>query len=158
VVYVATIETAASTQKSSPLATELKVSKGLIYKFELYFPPGPSGLVGVRVLQGSHQLYPYSIDEWFLGDREKIEFDDLMIIGNEQTILVIETYNLDDTYQHLIQLRLGILTQPEYIEHYLPSVERANYESFMRKLSERQEAEHQERLEKIIAGLPGGEG
>lgn len=119
-IYVRTITTPAATSESVPLETRLKVSKGIMYQAECMFPPGPSGLVGVRCLVQNVAFFPSTREEWLIGDAVTISFPDLrefVIDGNE---IVIQTYNTDDTYEHLIQLRFGIVSRRDFIERFLP--------------------------------------
>ena len=114
-VYSATITTEAATVEEAPLVTNVKVTKGVLYRFEIYFPPGPSGLVGVQIRYHDQQLYPVQRDEWFIGDNVTIGFDDLYGVDTPPFIFEIRTYNVDTDYDHLVQLRMAIVSQEEYM-------------------------------------------
>jgi len=115
VVYSATITTEAATVEEAPLVTNVKVTKGVLYRFEIYFPPGPSGLVGVQIRYHDQQLYPVQRNEWFIGDNVTIGFDDLYGVDTTPFIFEIRTYNVDTDYDHLVQLRMAIVSQDEYM-------------------------------------------
>jgi len=118
VVYTATVTTVANTSDSSPLVTNIKVTRGVLYRFEVYFPPGPSGLVGVQVRVADHQLYPVQREEWFIGDNVTIAFDDIYEMANENSLLTLRTYNTDTLYDHIVQVRFGLMMLDEFYARY----------------------------------------
>ena len=117
-VYTATITTPANTTLDTPLITAVKAHRGVLYHFEVYFPPGPSGLVGVQIRVGNVQLYPVQREEYFIGDNTTIAFGDLYELKNETGIVAIHTYNVDTDYEHLVQVRMGIMSHDEFFIRY----------------------------------------
>lgn len=115
-VFSKAVTVAASTLSATPLITPWALMSGLIYRFELTFPPGPSGLVGVALKEASHKLYPIDDDEYLLGDNITIAFDDLYMFEIATKQLEIVAYNNDDYYSHTFYCRLGIETNPELIK------------------------------------------
>jgi len=120
VVFVSTITTPKDTASTASQETVVKLTKGLIYKFEIFFPPGPSGLVGVSICQADMQLYPRQRDEWFLGDNITVQFDDTYFLSSPPWELRLKTYNIDDTFDHTVQVRIGLMTEMEYLARYAP--------------------------------------
>ncbi len=123
-VYTKTVTTPANTTEANKVRTQLKVVRGLIYRFELYIPPGASGLVHTYLMDSSTPLYPSTPGETFFGDGITISFEDLYEVNSEIRLLDIWAYNLDDTYDHMIQVRLGMVSKDEYIARFLPSYAR----------------------------------
>jgi len=115
-IFVRSVVTTKSTVASKPLITPWSIAIGLIYKLEIMFPPGPSGLVGVAIHNASHRIYPADSDQWFIGDNVTISFEDEQPFDEETKQVEIHTYNLDDYYSHEIQIRLGIITDTELIK------------------------------------------
>lgn len=113
-VYTSTITTAANTAQASPLKTTVRVTVGMLYQFEVYFPPGPSGLVGVQIRYKNVQLYPVQRDEWFIGDNVTISFEDIYELSAAPFDLDVLSYNLDTEYNHLVQVRIGLQTVEEF--------------------------------------------
>lgn len=117
-VYSASITTVSGTSESDPLITDIKAVRGILYKFDVYFPPGPSGLVGVQFRVADHQIYPVQRDQWFLGDNLTISFEDVYELSNPNAIVSVRTYNADDTYDHLVQVRFGLMMHDEFFARY----------------------------------------
>jgi len=138
-IYTLSITTPASTPKSSPQKTTLRVTKGLVYQFELEFPPGPVGLLGVAVFDGNYQVWPSSRGEWFASDAYTISFPDLYLKEAEPFQFDIYTYNEDDTYAHWCQVRLGMVSKEEYIARFMPTVGFDYFANLLRELERQQE-------------------
>lgn len=115
-ILVKTITIPKNTSIASALRTKWKIIAGLIYKFEIDFPPGPSGLVGIAVVDGDSRLYPFGEMEYFIGDNATISFEDEHIFTSATATLDILAYNLDDFYDHTIQVRVGILSDETMIK------------------------------------------
>lgn len=121
-VYVKTVTTPANTQKSTPLRSEIKAISGVIYQFDLYFPPGSYGLAGVKVWNANVALFPIDRDEWFIGDNATVRFDEIRELAVAENVLDVYTYNEDDTYEHVIQVRIGIATAEQWEARFAPGV------------------------------------
>lgn len=115
-----TITTAANTAETSPQVTTLAGMKGVIYRAAVVFPPGPSGLVGVRIFDAATQLYPFTPGQWLRGDNVGVDFVDAYRKDNPPFVFRIHTYNLDDTYAHECTVRLWIATTEEEISAFIP--------------------------------------
>ena len=150
-IYALDIKTPAKTQKTDPLITDLKVTKGLVYRFELTFPPGSMGLMGVKVFSGNFQVWPSSRESWFRGDDSPIEFDDTYLVDVEPFLFQIATYNIDDTYDHEVFLRLGLVSEDIFMARFLPSYA---YEDYKKMLVELQREQKERRAEVLAAPFP----
>ncbi|KKM79601.1 hypothetical protein LCGC14_1348350 [marine sediment metagenome] len=122
-VYTASITTPKITYpRTSPLRTILPINKGLVYKVEFDFPPGSAGLLGCMISDGGFQVWPSSLGSWFTGDSIVIGFDDVYLKESAPYQFNIFTYNDDDTYEHLIHVRIGLVTNEIFMARFLPSM------------------------------------
>ena len=119
-VFSTRVTTPANTTENNPMDTVLKCSSGLIYQVEIMFPPGSSGLMGVRIRSQNVSLYPRNRDEWFIGDNYVYSFPDLFELYVDSNEINIMSYNVDTDYAHLCTVSLGIVSRADYIEHFLP--------------------------------------
>ena len=106
--YSVSLAIPSSTSSSSPASTTVKVSAYTLNVYEIEFPAGCAGLVGVSVWQGGHQLYPSTEGQWFVSDNFIISRDTYLDIHRGGNVLTIKGYNSDDTYAHTIQFRCSI--------------------------------------------------
>lgn len=121
-IYTKTVSVPALGDAANPLSTDIPVTNGLIYKVEFYFPPGSSGLLHCWVKDGSYSLWPSEPGESFSGDNSLISFDDKYFIKAPDHRLKLWYYNLDDTYCHEFQVRVGQVLQEVFIASFLPSM------------------------------------
>lgn len=120
-IYSVNILTPENTPIIEPKKTIIKLSRGLIYQFDIYFPPGSSGLMGIAVFEVNHQLYPFNTGSFFLGDNVTLTYPDLHELTEEQNELTIHTYNLDTDYEHLLQVRFGLVARTDFQSAFVPS-------------------------------------
>lgn len=119
-VYTKTITSPSGGSAANPTLDRMAVTKGLIYQFDLYFPPGSSGLLHVRIADGAAPLYPSEPSEWFFGDNGLITFPDRYFIQTPDQLLQVWHYNTDDTYDHTFQVRIGQVLAEQFIASFLP--------------------------------------
>jgi hypothetical protein len=157
-VYVKTVTTSAATQQATPLESFIDVSRGLLYRAQVMFPPGCNGVVGVKVFEGGHQMFPASLDEWLIGSNETIDFEDLYFITIEKTRLRILTYNTSVFHSHITIVRLGVVGRPEFIAHFLPTVGYSDLEKIIEEVTAQKQAENIKSALDLAAQLPEEEG
>ncbi|HEU5219175.1 MAG TPA: hypothetical protein VFU23_10980 [Gemmatimonadales bacterium] len=93
------------TPQSAPVTVPLPFDDGNVERIELRWPPGPAGLVGLRIRHSSQVVIPYSGTAWIVSNDEPIYWpvegypatDKWDVIG----------YNTG-AYPHTIQVRLLI--------------------------------------------------
>lgn len=138
----------------NPNQYELDISQGLVYRVEIVFPPGSFGLTGIRVFDGGYQLWPSNRNKWFRGDNVKIEFDDLYLKDEPPSVFLIECCNKDDTYEHVVFVRVGITSKKAFQARFLPTVAYDYYKQMLQDIHKEQEQERerqrQETLETIL--------
>ncbi len=120
-IYTANITTPASTTKAAPLITRLKVTMGLVYRVEFYFPSGSAGLLGVCVSDGLYQAWPTSIGQYFVGDDATIAFEDMLHKEAAPFEFQIITYNLDTLYEHFVSVRIGLVSKEVFLARFMPT-------------------------------------
>lgn len=140
-IYQASIVTAKNTAASAPKHTVLAVTAGLVYRVEFHFPSGSAGLMGVAVFDGLFQVWPSTAGQVFVSDNETIAFDDLYLKEKAPFQFDIYTYNTDDTYDHVFDFRVGLVSNEVFMARFLPY---KSYDYFVRLLE-------QMRTEKEIA-------
>ena len=152
-IYTANITTAAGTLQAAPKRTTLQVTKGLVYRVEFYYPPGSLGLMGVAVLDGLYQCWPSNPAEFFISDNETIGFDDLLIKEAAPFEFTVLTYNEDDTFDHFVAVRVGLVSKEVYLARFMPT---KSYEYLadllLRLATERKELEMLQR--ELISDAP----
>lgn len=120
-IYSKHITTVKDTAKTVLKRTVLNVTKGLVYKVEIYFPSGSAGLAGVAIFDGSYQCWPSTPGEYFIGESQLISFDDLYLKEAAPYTFQIFTYNLDDTHSHAIGVRIGLVSQDAFLARFMPT-------------------------------------
>lgn len=111
----------------------LHITRGLVFKIEFYFPCGSAGLMGVAVFEGSYCIWPSNIGHFITGDDLLISFDDLYLKEQPPYQFEIYIYNLDDTYNHALDVRIGLVSKEAYQARFLPN---KSWEYFAAMLSE----------------------
>ena len=159
-IYSKDITTAASPAftKVAPKVTELNITKGLIYRVDITFPQGSAGLLGVCIFDGGFQVWPSSIGEWFSGDGLGIRFEDIYLKNAAPFKFLIKTYNDDDTYEHLVNVRIGQVSKEIYMARFLPHLSYKFYTDMLKQLqveqSETQATQKQDILSNPFPFLP----
>jgi len=111
-IYIYEITTPSNTPKESKQKTVLQLEKGIIKSVEVFFPPGPAGLLKVQICQGVHQVFPKNTDGYFSSDHETIKYNDEYALLEPPYQLEAYTWNEDDTYAHMCQIRFLIAPVP----------------------------------------------
>ncbi len=108
-IYRFGITTPANTASTAKKETRLKIASGIVHQIDIRFPPGPQGLLHIHINDALHQVWPINPDEDFAAAGEVISFREFIPILTEPYELQAFTWNEDDTHEHLVIVRLGIL-------------------------------------------------
>lgn len=154
-IYAFDITTPANTTQANAVRTPLRVTKGLVYQVEVEFPPGPLGLCHVSIHDGGYQIWPSNREFDFHGDNGYITFPDTYLKMVEPYEFTAMTWNEDDTYQHQIHLRLGMVSDEVFMARFLPTL---SFDKMLSVLAEAQKRQEEEREKVIAAPLPWKEG
>jgi len=156
-IYTKTITATKGGSASTPVLGRMAVTRGLIYQFDLYFPPGSSGLLHVRIADGSYPLYPSEPSEWLFGDNSLITFPDRYFIQTPDQVLNIWYYNTDDTCDHQFQVRIGQVLAEQFIQSFLPGYGQKDTATQIAEMIAQQEEQKRlgaEALVKYFTGNP----
>lgn len=154
-IYGEVITTLAERSIASPLETRIDVVKGFIHHIDVVFPPGPSGLVGLRVLAGVFQIHPVSYGQWFVGDNIHFDHEVSFYLENPPYELTVQTYNVDTAYPHDVEVWFGIVLEEEFIARFAPGVSAKLFAEQIRGVFEEQEAKREAALLAAQAGAAG---
>lgn len=96
------VTVAAGTAIAAPQTTTLNWTDGVVERIEVRVPPGPSGLVGFRILHSGQQVIPFRSTDWIITDDEVLSWD----VANYPTgnKWAIRAYNVD-LYSHTLYFR-----------------------------------------------------
>jgi hypothetical protein len=136
----------------------MPVTSGLIYQVEFYFPPGSSGLLYACVKDGGFQIWPSEPGEWFFGDNTLISFKDLYYVSAPNHNLDVYSYNLDDTYDHIFQVRIGQVNDPAFISSMLPSIAQGSMEESIAAIIASQDMSYEATRARVLAQADEAEG
>ena len=155
-IYTATVTSVKDTASTSPDKTVLQVSRGLIYKIDVYFPPGSAGLMGVKIMDSIYQMYPSTPGTWFVGDNNTISFDDVYLKESGPYVFDIYHYNTDDTNSHSVIIRIGMLTKTRYMARFLPDLSFTAMKDYFAGIAAEQELIQQAAVDELLEN-PFGE-
>jgi len=108
-IYRWKITTPANTTEANAEETILQLGRGIIHKLDIVFPPGAQQLHHIQISRAKHQVWPTNIGESFASDGEPITFREALIMDQEPYQLEVKTWNDDDTYDHALLIRIGLL-------------------------------------------------
>jgi hypothetical protein len=158
VIYLAEVVTPANTTASSPLITTLKVTKGLVYKFNLYMPHGAMGMHYLQVFDGGYQLWPTTPGAAFRGDGIQVDFDDIYSKTTEPWEFKVKSWNTDTTYEHTVWISVGLVTEEAFMMRFLPGMTYERMLETLAKLEAQQAEQKAALLAQPFSWLPALEG
>ncbi len=150
-IYSATIERDEGGSKQSPIKTALKVTNGLVYRVEVSFPPGSAGLMGVAIFDGSYQVWPSTIGEWFTGDGLNIGFEDVYLKPAAPFQFDIYAYNEDTKHPHTVVVRVGMVSKDIFMARFLPHLSYKFFEQMLDNLQQKQTEQSEEQRQQLLA-------
>jgi len=106
--YSYAVKTTANTSKANAVETRLKLTAGTIKQVWMVHPEGCHGLAYAAIFLGGHQLYPHNPDEAYHGNDVPMIFEDNFELESP-AVLTLKTWNLDETYDHTLYLRITVL-------------------------------------------------
>lgn len=102
-----TITTPPNTTAAAPQSTNWTVGNGVVSRVDIVIPPGHQALTGVQLLWGGRQVLPYDGSEFVSGDSDEITVELGLYVHTG--IVVVRTFNLDDTFAHSHILRAYVV-------------------------------------------------
>lgn len=101
----------ANTPQASPHIEDIKLTRGVIHRVEIGFPRGCAGLAHLQIKRSVHQVWPTNPQGSFKTDGYTIAFNEFHKFFSEPYTLTLVGWNLDDTYPHTLEVRIGILPE-----------------------------------------------
>lgn len=113
----------ANTTKGQPRVGILPVTKGLAHSLTVSFPAGCCGLAGIAIYDGLYQVWPSTPDCWYTGDGAEIHVMDLYLKQSAPFLFQVKGFNTDDIYQHIISVKIALVSGLHYMAHFLPHIQ-----------------------------------
>jgi len=104
-----------TTNAATTQTTRKSIKGDYITYVNIRFPPGPQGLLKVKLYYGDTQLFPEEDDTYFAGDDEVIAWNEFLPIPERPMPLTIVTQNDDDTYAHSVYIRLATMYERQLL-------------------------------------------
>ena len=110
--YIYYASTPINTPIASPLVTDCALTNGFITNMLIVIPAGCVGLVGVQLQYASRQFFPINLNKWLTGDGLEVIFGENLDLTTGSRTVQLLTYNLDDTYQHTVEVVFTVEQMP----------------------------------------------
>lgn len=136
----------ANGSESNLVSQRLKVSLGLVYKVELFFPAGCAGKARVVIKDGNYQVWPTTPNDYFRGSNQLLQYDDLYFKNIEPSEFQVVGFNDDTVYAHSVIVRIGLVSEEQFKARFLPNYNIKEQIDYLEKLKEEQERIRQETL------------
>lgn len=107
-IFIFPITTPANTPVTAKQKTVITLAAGTITHVEAQFPPGVNALAHIQITNGLHQLYPTNPEADVATGAETVSWDDSLEIKSGSTTLYAYTWNIDDTFEHTITVRVEV--------------------------------------------------
>ncbi len=98
-----------NTDMLSAVNEEVIVHPGRLVRVQFMFPGRCAGLARCRVQWGEVNLWPSNPNGYISGDGMNLDFEEDLLLGNNQLRFRLVAWNMDDTYSHTITLRLNVV-------------------------------------------------
>ena len=154
-IYTATITTDANTAEVDAKETVLRVGKGLVWRIEVEFPPGCAGLAHLKMHDGGYQVFPATPGESFASDGTVIGFDDLYLKDSAPYEFKITTWNVDEAWDHTLQVRVAMASSEAFMSRYMPSISWDKFNKVMENAAKSQDAEKKAQMAILTEELGG---
>lgn len=99
----------ANTAKATPHEEQVKLSYGVIHPVHIGFPSRCAGLAHIVIREGGHQVWPTNKGGSYNADGYTIPIDDYYELFREPYILTLVGWNLDDTFDHTLEVRFCVI-------------------------------------------------
>lgn len=109
----------ANTPASAPATETLPIHPGVVNQVDVVFPSGCAGLAHFQVHLWNTQLWPSNVNSDFSGDGVHISFTEDFEVVDLPFELTLIGWNLDDTYQHTVTLRVQITPKQQTLRYAL---------------------------------------
>lgn len=107
--YSYLVNVPANTTEQHPVVTTAKLTGGVIHRVEVQFPAGCADLARCAIDHDGHQYLPSNPEGSFGSDDYSIPIDEYYELRPDHSTLQLRMWNADDTYDHEITVRIGVL-------------------------------------------------
>lgn len=114
----------ANTLRNEYQTDTMVLTKGRVIRLAVFFPWGCAGLCYVRLIRRTWQVFPLTRDVWLNGNDRTFDFATSVELTSEPYELIIQSYNLDDTYAHkpVISAEMIKGTIPEIFSSFMKEI------------------------------------
>lgn len=133
-IYTGNITIPKDTPSNRPVREPIIVVRGLVYKVEIEFPPGPEGTTHIVINDGGFQVWPTTPGVDFASDDYTISFDDTYLKTVSPLEFQIYGYNTDTVNNHSVQVRIGMVSEDVFIARFLPTYTYDHFMNLIRKM------------------------
>ena len=155
-IYSVSITTLKGKTEATATDTILTVTSGLLWLLEVEFPPGCCGLVHFQMFDGKYQMFPATPGASFHSDASTLRFDDLYHKQSAPFEFIIKTWNTDESWDHTLQVRVGMAMGRAEMSRYMPALSFEGFEKLLAESIAQQETIRQLQLESVLKELSGG--
>lgn len=113
--YSFSITIPANTLERSKQETQLILSPGIIDQISIAFPPGCSALARIQIFERESQLFPQNKGGYYAWDNTILTFYPIYTLTDKYPIFLARTWNLDEFYEHEINLMINIIGEDRRI-------------------------------------------
>lgn len=111
--FVTPLEVPKNTAEGSPAIVTLPIGPGTITRWNIGFPAGCAGLVHVIIKRFDHQVLPEGEGESLYWDNYMFEIAEGLEMDQPPYEVIIEAWNLDDSYSHTVFVGVEVTEFPE---------------------------------------------
>jgi len=124
-----------TTNKLEEKKTTVKLKGDYLTKVIIRFPPGPMGLLHVRIYYGEMQIFPEEKDTDFADDDLAIEWEEFWELPEHPCPLTIWTKNEDEVYEHTVHIYLFTKYKKELLAEQIASKLKAIFTGITKTVS-----------------------
>lgn len=106
--YIINLSVPAGTTAAGPVEETVTLPSGVLAYVAVFFPPGPQGEVGVRLLHNRSQFYPSRVGQWAAWDSGQIQSRVNLPLGLGDADIVIQGKSPDANFDHEITVKLDV--------------------------------------------------
>jgi len=107
--YKTQTSVAKSTTALAPDIKTLKITKGVIIEWIIFFPQEAANLCQFQVTYHGHNLLPVNPDEWIYGFFNPIRIQESVKIDDPPYELKIKAINADDKHAHEYNIHVNVM-------------------------------------------------
>lgn len=112
--YDHTLTIPANTAEADAIEEILECCHGTVRAVFILVPPGHAGLAHLQIYRQTHQVWPTTIGQSFVGDDTIYHFEDNFPIHEAPYQVTLRGWNDDDTHEHSFYVKL-IMPPPAFL-------------------------------------------